>query len=163
MPDSRALKLSTAGDCEIVLARAFRAPSARLFEALTTPALVRRWLLGPPGWAMTVCDIELRIGGAYRYEWRHANGATLGAHGVFREIEPPWRLSQTENFDAAWYPGQALVTTTLEERGETTLFAALLAYDSREARDIVLGSAMESGVAASYDRLEALLAERGEG
>ncbi len=157
MPESLALKLASQGEREIVLSRYFVAPRPAVFAALTTPDLVKRWLLGPPGWTMEICEIDLSVGGAYRYLWRHPNGAEIGLRGVFAEIIPPERLVQTENFDAAWYPGQALITTTLREQGEGAALTAVLAYDSREARDIVLASAMDSGLVASYDRLDALL------
>ncbi len=157
MPESLALKLASQGEREIVLSRNFIAPRPAVFAALTTPELVTRWLLGPPGWSMAECEIDLKVGGAYRYLWRHPNGAEMGLRGVFVEVAPPERLVHTENFDAAWYPGQALVTTTLLEQLETTALVAVLAYDSREARDIVLASAMDNGLVASYDRLDALL------
>ena len=154
------LKLTTSGDREITMTRSFNAPRALVFEALTTPTLVQRWLLGPPGWTMPVCEIDLRIGGAYRYVWRHEDGREMGMGGLFREIARPHRLVHTEKFDEAWYAGEALITTELmEQNGKTTLTATIL-YESRDARDGVLKSGMEGGVAASYDRLEALLVAR---
>jgi len=128
-----------------------------VFEALTKPELVRQWLLGPPGWTMPVCEIDLRVGGFYRYVWRNQNGEQMGMSGVYREIVPPERIVQTEVFDEPWYPGEAVGTAVLiEERGSTTLTTTVL-YASKEARDGVLKSGMESGVAMGYDRLEALL------
>jgi uncharacterized protein YndB with AHSA1/START domain len=160
MKNKGVLKLSTSSDREIVMTRAFDAPSHLVFGALTKPELIKRWLLGPPGWSMPVCEVDLKVGGHYRYVWRHDNdGRDMGMGGVFREIAASKRLVQTEKFDESWYPGEALATAVLvEHKGRTTLTTTVL-YESREARDGILKSGMERGVAASYDRLEELLAE----
>jgi uncharacterized protein YndB with AHSA1/START domain/effector-binding domain-containing protein len=158
MTNARALTLTTPGEREIAMTRVFAAPRRLVFEAFTRPELLQRWLLGPPGWSMPVCEIDLRVGGSYRYLWRGADGTEMGVRGVYREIAPPERIVATEVFDQAWYPGEAQTTFELVERqGETTLTLTVL-YASREARDVALRSDMEKGVAASYDRLEELLA-----
>jgi len=152
------LQVATRGDCEIVMSRVFEAPRQLVFEACSKPEFVRRWLLGPDGWSMPVCEIDLRVGGSYRYVWRHSDGRETGMGGVYREIAVPERIVATEKFDEAWYPGEAVGTILLvEQSGKTTLTQTIL-YDSRETRDAVLNSPMEKGVAASYDRLEAVLA-----
>jgi uncharacterized protein YndB with AHSA1/START domain len=162
MKDTEALTLTTPSEREIVLTRAFAAPRHLVFDALTKPELVRRWLLGPPGWSMPVCEIDLKVGGSYRYVWRGADGTEMGMRGVYREIAPPERLVATESFDEPWYPGEAVTTTVLVELdGRTTLTTTVL-YESREIRDAVLKSGMEKGVAASYDRLEELLGTAAE-
>ena len=152
------LKIVAGSDREIVMTRVFDAPRLLVFEAFTKCELLKRWLLGPPGWSMVVCKMELREGGLYRWVWRNdSNGTEMGVGGMFREIQPPERIVHTEKFDQAWYSGEALITTVLtEQAGKTTLTATLL-YDSRETRDNVLKSPMERGVKASYDRLEELL------
>jgi len=129
-----------------------------VFDAFTKPELVRRWLLGPPGWTMPVCEIDLRVGGSYRYVWRsEKDGSQMGIRGVFREVTPVERLVATERFDDAWYPGEALDTTVFEEiRGHTRTTITVL-YESQEARDTARRSGMEYGMAAGYDRLETLL------
>jgi uncharacterized protein YndB with AHSA1/START domain len=153
------LKITTPNDRAIAMTRVFNAPRALVFDALTKPELVKRWLLGPPGWSMPVCEIDLRVGGTYRYVWRRdADGTDMGMGGVFREIVPPERLVATEKFDDAWYPGEALVTHALLEREGRTSLTLTILYESREARDGVLESGMEEGVTASYDRLEDILA-----
>jgi len=154
---TKTLTVTTPSDRELTLTRIFNAPRDLVFEALTRPALVQRWLLGPPGWAMPVCEIDLRIGGAYRYVWRHADGREMGMGGNYREIARPHRLVHTETFDKAWYPGEALVTTVLTEHAGKTTLAGTVLYESQDARDSVLKGGMESGVAASYDRLEEIL------
>lgn len=159
MKHAGTLKLTTSGDREIVITRDFDAPRQLVFDAWTKPELVRRWLLGPEGWTMPVCEIDLRVGGAYRYLWRHLqNGAEMGMGGVFREITAPERLVATERFDQSWYPGEAVSTLMLVEQSGRTTLTQTVRYESREARDVVLKSPMEHGVAASYDRLEELLA-----
>jgi uncharacterized protein YndB with AHSA1/START domain len=159
MTTSATLQVTTPTEREIVMTREFDAPRTLVFDALTKPELVQRWLLGPPGWTMPVCEIDLKVGGAYRYVWRNADGTEMGMGGVFREIVAPERLVATERFDDSWYPGEALDTTVLSEQdGRTTLTLTVL-YESREARDAVAESGMETGVAAGYDRLAELLAE----
>ncbi len=155
-PDS--FEVSTPSDREIQVTRDFDAPRALVFDAFTKPELVRRWLLGPPGWTMPLCDIDLRVGGIYRYVWRsEQDGSQMAMSGVFREVIPLERLVATEKFDDAWYPGEALDTTVfVETRGITRITITVL-YESQEARDAARRSGMEYGMAAGYDRLEALL------
>lgn len=107
---------------------------------------------------MAVCDVALRVGATFRYVWRAADGSEMGMRGILREIVRPELLVATETFDQPWYPGEALGTILLEEHdGETTL-TQTIRYESREARDTVLKTPMEHGVAMGYDRLAHLLA-----
>jgi uncharacterized protein YndB with AHSA1/START domain len=156
---SGTLKVATPTDREIMMTRVFDAPRDLVFDALTKPELVKRWLLGPPGWSMPVCEIDLRVGGAYRYVWRRdSDGTEMGMGGVIQEIVPLERFVVTEKFDESWYPGEAIVTNALvEQAGKTTLMLTIR-YESRAARDAVLKSPMKSGVVASYDRLAEVLA-----
>ena len=148
-------KLSTPSDREIAIERDFNAPRTLVFDAFTKPELVRQWLLGPDGWKMPVCQIDLRVGGAYRYVWRQiSDGREMGMGGVYREIAAPVRVVATEKFDEAWYSGEAVGTLVLVEQGGITTITQTLLYQSRDARDGVLKSGMEKGVAASYDRLD---------
>ena len=158
MVNPGALTLTTPTDREIVMTRAFDAPRKLVFDAMTKPELLKRWFFGPPGWSLEVCEIDLRVGGGYRYLWRGPDGSAMGMRGVYREILPPERVVQTEAFDQSWYPGEAVGTLVLVERdGKTTLTLSML-YDSRETRDAVLKTPMEQGVAMGYDRLAELLA-----
>ena len=152
------LKLTTPSDREIVMTRVFDAPRALVFDCHVKPALVRRWLLGPPGWSMSVCDIDFRVGGKFAFRWRNdESGHEFGVGGVYREIVVPERIVHTELFDGAEMGGESLETTEfIEKAGKTTLTSTVL-YDSREARDEVLKSGMEGGVAQSYDRLAELM------
>lgn len=150
------LKVEARGDREIVMTRAFDAPRHLVFDAFTRPELLRRWLYGLEGWTLAVCEIDLRVGGRYRYVWK-GHGVEMGMGGVYREIVVPERIVSTEKFDEAWYPGEAIGTVVLTEQAGTTILTQTLLYESRSARDGVLKSPMESGVAMSYDRLEKLV------
>jgi len=152
------LEVAARGEREIVMTRVLNAPRNLVFDAFTKPELVRRWLLGPDGWSMPVCEIDLRVGGKYRYVWKNdKDGMEMGMGGEFREIVVPERIVSTEKFDQAWYPGEAVGTLTLAEEAGKTKITQIVVYDTREARDGVLKSPMESGVEAGYDRLEKML------
>lgn len=157
------LKVKIQGEREIILTRTFDAPRSMVFEAMTTPDLVRRWLLGPPGWSMAVCEIDLKVGGGYRYVWNGPAGAEMGMHGTYREIVRPERVVCTEAFDFGCdarpdASAEALNTSTLTEHGGQTTLTVTMLSPSKDVRDAVIKSGMEKGVAASYDRLEAVLA-----
>src|SRR5215510_2912774 len=161
---TKKLTIAAHSDREVVMTRVFDAPRKLVFEAWTKPDLLKRWLLGPPGWSMVVCEIDLKVGGAYRFVWRRDNdGHERGVGGGYQEGVRPERLVATEKFDHAWYPGEALISTVLIEQGGKTVMTSTMLYESREARDGVLKSPMESGVAASYNRLAELLASMSPG
>lgn len=158
MAHQHRLDVTTPGDREIVMTRAFNAPRMLVFDAFTKPELINRWLLGPDGWTMTVCEVDLRPGGTFHYVWRNdAEGAEFGLRGEYREITAPARIVHAERFDQSWYPGDAIVTTTFDESGGTTTVTLHTSFDSREIRDGALESGMDKGVAASFDRLERIL------
>ena len=162
MKNTETLKITTPSDREVAMTRVLDAPRSLVFDAFTKPELVRCWLLGPDGWSMPVCKIDLRVGGAYRYVWRRdRDGTEMGMGGVYREIVAPQRIVATEKFDEPWYPGKAVGTIVLVEQGGKTTVTQTLLYESREARDVVIKSGMDSGLAASYDRLAELLSTRG--
>jgi uncharacterized protein YndB with AHSA1/START domain len=153
------LQVTTPSDREIAMTRVFDAPRTLVYDAHTKPELVRQWLLGPPGWTMPVCDMDVRVGGSYRWVWRRdTDGSTMGMGGVYREVVAPERVVATEKFDDAWYPGEGLNTLVLVEHGGRTTLTQTMRYESREARDAVLKSGMQEGVTAGYARLDALLA-----
>lgn len=142
------------------MTRVFDAPPELVFDALTKPELVKRWLLGPPGWSMPVCQIDLKVGGAFRYVWRNEDGREMGMGGKYTEIVRPKRIVNTELFDEAWYEGESLNTWVLTEKGGSTTLTVTMRYGSQKTRDGVLESGMQSGVAASYDRLDEILASQ---
>ena len=154
----RTLEIAALGEREVVMTRVFNAPRHLVFDALTKPELVKRWLLGPDGWTMPVCEIDLRVGGKYRYVWRRtSNGKEMGMGGVYREIVPSERLVLTELFDEAWYPGESVITSTLTEQGGRTTLTTTMLYVTQKVRDEILKSGMERGVQASYDRLATIV------
>jgi uncharacterized protein YndB with AHSA1/START domain len=154
------LELSTPSDREIVMARVFEAPPELVFDALTQPHLIRQWLLGPEGWAMPVCEVDLRPGGRFHYVWRNdSKQKEFGLHGTYREIVLGKRIVHVENFDESWYPDDCTITTTVDEHDGGTTLTMTMEFVSREARDAALESGMDTGVAASYDRLEQMLPE----
>jgi uncharacterized protein YndB with AHSA1/START domain len=158
MKNTGTLKVTTPTDREIVFTRVFNAPRTLVFEAMTKPELLNRWFFGPPGWSLSICEIDLTVGGAYRYVWLGPDGTEMGMGGVHREIVPPERIVSTQLFDEDWTGGEAVGTLVLTERdGKTTLTNTVL-YSSREARDAVLKTPMEHGMAMGYDRLAELLA-----
>lgn len=152
------LRVTTPTEREIAMTRVFDAPRDLVFEAYTKPELVKRWLGVHAGWSLAVCEIDLRVGGAYRYVWRGPDRAEMGMGGIYREVVAPERIVATEKFDQSWYPGEAVSTMALAEQGGRTTLTLTVRYESREARDAVLKSPMESGVAAGFDKLAELLA-----
>lgn len=142
--------------------RAFNAPRKLVWEAHTKPEYVRRWLLGPGGWTMPVCEIDLRVGGRYRYVWRHSDGRTMGMGGVYREVAPPERTVTRELFDEDWTGGETTVTLQLAEQGAKTMLNMSVLYSSGAAREGAMKTGMTVGMEAGYARLDALLAETDE-
>jgi uncharacterized protein YndB with AHSA1/START domain len=158
MNDPRQLQITTPSDREIAMTRVFDAPRRLVFDAFTKPELIKRWLGVRAGWTMPVCEVDLRVGGKYRYVWRGPKGNDMGMGGVFREIVAPERIVATEKFDDSWYSGDAVDTTVFVEKGGRTTVTTTVRYESKEARDGVLATPMATGVAESYDTLAEYLA-----
>ena len=144
-------------DTQVVIARTFDAPRDLVFEAMTTPEHVKRWY-GPCVMKMVSCEIDLRVGGKWRYVLRTPDGTEHAFSGEYREIVPSSRIVSTENYEPIGPGHEMIAAVTLEERGGRTLFRNLLTYKSRADRDGHLGSGMEAGMQESLDRLEALAA-----
>jgi uncharacterized protein YndB with AHSA1/START domain len=154
---SHKLMVTARGDRELIMTRSFDAPRDLVFQAFTRPELLKRWFGVFGGWSLEVCDIDLRVGGSYRYLWRGPDGITMGMRGEYREVVPPERIVSTESFDESWYPGGAVGTMVLTEDRGTTTVTTTVRYESKEAREAVLRSPMEQGAGAGFDQLEALL------
>lgn len=154
--ESRTLKITTPSDRELAMTRTFDAPRNLVFDAWTKPELLKRWLGVFGSWQLAICEVDLRVGGKYRFVWR-GPGKEMGMGGVYREIVPNERLVSTEQFDDPWYEGEAVGTVTFVERGGKTTVTQTVRYDSREIRDKVLKSPMEGGVNQSYNKLEEVL------
>lgn len=157
MMNPGSLKITTPSDREIAMTRVFDAPRRLVYEAYTKPELLKRWLGVHNGWTLAVCEIDLKVGGSYRYVWRHLDGMEMGMRGVYQELIPSERVVATERFDQPWYEGEAVGTVTFDEQdGKTTLTMTIL-YASKDIRDAVLQSPMEQGVAAGFNKLAELL------
>ena len=157
------LQVTTPSEREIAMTRVFDAPRGLVFDAWTKPELLRRWLGVRGGWSFVVCEVDLTVGGRYRFVWRGPDGTEMGMGGVYREIVRPERLVATEKFDDPWYEGEALDTTVLVERAGKTTVTTTVLYASQEVRDAVLKTPMERGMAESYDKLADLLASTAAG
>lgn len=161
--------VKTPSDREVVVIRSFDAPAALVWDAHTKPELLKRWLLGPDGWSMPHCTVDLRVGGKYRYIWRNdETGAQFGSHGQHLEIETHTRIVTTERMDG--FDGQPLVyddppevgeasinTLTLVEEGGRAVLTIAMLFPSKEVRDMAVQSGMTDGMSAGYDRLDAVL------
>ena len=155
---SHTLKLTGQGDHEIVMTRQFRAPAALVYDAYTKPELLKRWFGGPPGWWMSLCEVDLRVGGKYHFGLSGPDGASMGMSGVYKDLDRPHLMVNTERFDAPYGDTEQVITTVLVEAAGVTTFTATVWYETKEARDGMLGS-MGPGVSHGYDQLETLLGE----
>ncbi len=156
--NSDSFKVTTPSDEEVRLTRLFDAPPELVFEAMSRPEHVRQWWgqLGE-GYSVPVCEIDLRVGGKWRFVNRHPKGEAV-FYGEYLEISPPHRVVFTETMEPYPPPGST-VTTLLTAEGGKTRLTATVRYPSKEVRDIVLGTGMEKGAAISYDRLEDLITQ----
>ena len=162
MKNTATLAVTTPSDSEVQVTRVFNAPRRLVFKALTTPDLLMRWMHGPNGWTLAVCEVDLRVGGAFRYVWRKTSGREMGMGGVFREIVPPSRIVHTELFDEDWTGGETVVTTTLSEDNATTTLTVTMLFASQAARDAALQTGFASGMEAGYNTLAELLTTVGD-
>jgi uncharacterized protein YndB with AHSA1/START domain len=154
------LKITTPTDREIVITRVFDAPRRLVFDTMSKPELLQRWLTGPPDWSMPVCESDLRVGGAFRHVWRGPNGEEMAMRGVYREVVAPERIVRIESFEFGCEAqgGEQVGTLVLTEQGGKTTLTLTVLYPSKQARDGAIASGMERGLGAGYDRLDALLA-----
>lgn len=149
-------------DRDVVVVRAFDAPRTLVFDAWTKPALVQRWMLGPPGWKMPVCEMDVRPGGKFRWRWRSdENGAEFGFTGIFREVVRPSRIVHVERYepgDVGGEMGEALVTAELSEKNGVTTHTMTIHYESKAVRDAALKTGMTDGMEMSFQKLDEVLA-----
>lgn len=168
MMKQNTLKVTTPTDREIVMTRAFDAPRALVWDAMTRPELLQRWMFVPPGWTWAECEMDVRVGGKFRWAWSGPDGKlALAIWGEHREVTPPARIVHTERMEMGpggpgcegSTPDAVLVTLELSEQGGRTQLRMTISCPSKEVRDAMLASGMEHGVAAGYDRLDAILSE----
>jgi uncharacterized protein YndB with AHSA1/START domain len=155
MKIAETMKVTTPNDREVVVVREFDAPRRLVFAAWTKPEYLPHWLLGPEGWTMPICEIDLRRGGAYRFGWRHADGNEMEIRGEYKEIVPPEKLVTTETWGGDW--PETLNTMVLTEKNSKTTMTMTILYPSNEARDAALQTGMTKGMTMSFDRLASYL------
>ena len=165
------VEVKTPSDREVVVIRAFDAPANLVWDAHTKPELLKRWLIGQPGWSMPYCTVDLRVGGKYRYVWRNdESGMEFGSHGEHLEIETHRRIVTTERMDGL--DGQpidhanpveagepSINTLSLTESGSRTTLTLSRMFPSKEIRDMAVGSGMTDGMSLGYDLLDDLLVQ----
>lgn len=145
----------TPNDTDVVIERAFDAPRDAVFDALTRPELLRQWY-GPEGWTLETCEVDLRVGGRWRFVSRKPDGKRIGQKGVYIEIVPGRRIVNTESWED-WDTGETTVTVVLEERDGRTFLTNTIRFPSKAIRDEVLRAGMTRDVEEVYGRLEALV------
>jgi uncharacterized protein YndB with AHSA1/START domain len=164
------LQVTLPSDREVRVVRTFNASRELVYKAHVTPSLVHLWMLGPPGWTMPVCEMDVRVGGAYKWRWRsEEDGKEFGFFGTFREVNAPSRLVHDEHFDPGDVGGAmpsdepAIISLVLEEaKGITTLTVTML-FPSKEARDGAVSTGMTDGMESGYARLDEMFQKPGQG
>lgn len=145
------VKISTPTDREVVVTRTFDAPPTLVFDAYTQPQLLKRWY-GAPGRSLVICEVDLRVGGAYRFLWRGEGKQDVGMRGVHREVVRPERLVRTERWED-WDAGEIIETVTFIEHAGQTVLTSTGLYPSRDVRDAVLKAGLENGTRETFARL----------
>ena len=159
-------QVSLPGDTQVRVTRDFAAPRTLVWQAHTDPKLVKRWMLGPPGWSMPVCEMDVRPGGKYRWRWKSdENGAEFGFFGDFREVDAPARMVHAEYYDPGDVGGSmdvsqpAIIQTSFSEKGGVTSLEMIMTFASKEIRDAAISTGMTDGMEMGYERLDVLFAE----
>jgi uncharacterized protein YndB with AHSA1/START domain len=156
--DSTPTRVVTAGDTRIVITRRFAAPPALVFRAHTEPALIRRWMVGPDGWTMPVCQSDSRPGGSFRFDWSDGKGTSFHATGEYLEVTPQ-RIVHIERMFLPDPTPDNHVETRFDAHGTGTAMTVTMTLATADARAAILASGMTEGLDDSYARLETLLGE----
>ena len=157
----KTLRITTPSDFEFAMTRQFDAPRRFVFDAMTKPEFLVRWL-GCETLAMPVCEVDLRIGGAYRFVFRSSEGIEHELTGTYREVVRPERLAFGETFSMPGFTSdEYLVISTFVEQGGKTTLTTTIRHPTKEARDGHLNSGIEKGVEPAYNRLAEVVAEMG--
>lgn len=151
-----AVKVSTPSDTEIRITRWFNAQRHLVYRAFTEVEILKRWL-ELPGFALTECASEARVGGVVRFAWKGNAEGGMAVTTVLQEVVPDKKIVGREKFDEAWYPGDAIVTQELSDENGGTLLTVTIRYESKAARDGVLKTPMTDGMSHTYDQLENIL------
>ena len=157
------LKIEPAGDRQLVITRDFDAPRDLVFLCYSKPELMRRWY-GLPDWTMTVCEIDFRVGGKWRFVTKSPGGYEMASKGVYTLIDEPGQIDQTELFDDDWTGGETQVELKLTDQGDgTTRSVTTVTYATAEARAAAAATPMADGMEIGFKRLDAVLAEEQAG
>lgn len=160
------VKVETPNDRDIVVTRIFSAPADLIFKCHTVPEYIQQWMLGPDGWYMPVCEVDLRVGGGYHYVWRENDSDNqFGSRGVYKEINAPEYIVNTERMygfpgEVEGPDGEALCTLSFTERDGKTTLTSTIRFANSNIRDGALASGMTDGMNKSYDRMEAFIADK---
>ncbi|MER5264628.1 SRPBCC family protein [Actinosynnema sp. NPDC002837] len=150
---------TTPSAVEVAMTRTFDAPQKLVFEAFTKPEHVVHWMLGPEGWTMPVCEIDLRPGGRWHMVWQRADGSEMAMTGEYREVTPWSKTVQTESWGPEW--PSTVNTTRFIADGDRTTVVQTMEFPSRADRDRALETGMKDGAETSYERLAAYLTSTG--
>lgn len=158
------LKVETPSDREVRVTRKFKAPAQLVWDAHTKPELVRKWQYGFEGWSLPICEMDVRVGGAYRWRWRNdENGQEMGFFGKYTEVTPPTRLVYDQHYDAGslgvpMTNEPTIITNDFTESGGLTTLTVTMLFASKEERDAAVATGMTDGMELSYERMDALFA-----
>jgi len=151
-PDVGTTLIEKSGTTDLVITRVFDAPRHLVFDAHTDPKHLPNWMLGPSGWSMPVCELDLRQGGHWRFVWRRENETEMGMSGVYTDVDAPALYASTEDWGAE-FPMALNIVTFVETDGRTTVRTRVI-YKSEEARAQAMETGMEEGMNISYGRLD---------
>jgi uncharacterized protein YndB with AHSA1/START domain len=151
------LTLKTEGDTHVIVTRHFAAPPEAVYRAHTDPSLVQKWLLGPDGWTMPVCQMETKPGGSFRYEWSNGKGQGFYITGEYLEFEPNRRIVHVERMFLPDRTPDNHVETRFDPDGAGTLMTMRMTLPDEKTRAAMLATGMEHGMEASYVRLEGMI------
>ncbi|MEO6324045.1 MAG: SRPBCC domain-containing protein [Thermoanaerobaculia bacterium] len=153
-PRAGTLEVTMPSDREIKMTRCFDAPRALVFDSMVKPELLKRWMLGPPGWTMAICEVDLRVGGGYRVVWRGTGPREeFTVSGVYKEVAAPERFVNTETMGNV----ETLQTNVFTEANGRTTFTQTTLFATREDCDATMKSGAGDGMDACYDNLEDML------
>lgn len=158
-------QVSLPSDSEVKVMRQFKAPLDLVYKAYTTPALMQRWLVGYAGWSMPVCEMDLRVGGQYRWRWRNNESEQeFGFTGVFREVIAGKKYVHTQVYDPGTFGGdmgeESIITVEFAEKNGHTILTCTLDYKTKESRDTAMSTGMTDGMETNYQLLDKLLTEK---
>ena len=154
------IEVTQPSDREVRVVRTFKAPRQLVWDAHTKPELVKKWMLGPPGWSMPVCEMDVRAGGAYRWRWRSdENGKEFGFFGKFTEVSELSKIVHEESYDpgdmgGAMSSDPAIITTEYGEANGVTTLALTMLFSNKETRDAAVSTGMTGGMEIGYERLD---------